>query len=75
MTSEQIIDEVIRLPLNERRHIAQAIWQSYVNESVGDDSSEEDIAEYDRRCKELDDFPERGIPWETVKAEIESRRK
>ena len=65
MSATEILEQIRRLPENERREVAGQIL-----EAVGDlDSglSSEQIAEAERRAERLSRNPESGIPWEQVR--------
>lgn len=70
MSATEILAQVRELPLEQRREIAEALW----NELEQEESSEF-IAELERRAEEMRQHPERGIPWETVQAELQERLK
>ena len=70
MSATEIIAQVRELPLEQRREIAEALWNELEQEE-----SPEFIAELEHRAEEMRQHPERGIPWETVQAELQERLK
>jgi putative addiction module component (TIGR02574 family) len=55
MSTQQLVDELLSLPLPERVDVAQTLWQS-INQAPGVDTIEEEreaIAEAKRRDAEL----------------------
>lgn len=70
MSATQILAQVRELPLEQRREIAETIW-----DELEPAESPEFIAELERRAEEMRQHPERGIPWETVQSELQERLK
>ena len=62
-----------RLTVDERIVLAQEIWDSIPEESHPLSLTEAQTRELDRRLADLDANPDAGIPWEEVKADIDSR--
>ena len=73
MSATEILDELRRMPESERLELIEAIESEFV--CFDGELTPEEIAELDRREEELRAHPERGIPWETVKAELSERLK
>ena len=73
MSRTEILEELRRMPEAERRELVEAIDLEFGDSS--DELSPEQIAELERRAEELRQHPERGIPWETVQAELPERLK
>ena len=71
MSATEIMEQIHRLPLPEQYEIAEKVREEYFD----DEPTPEQLAEFDRRAEELRQHPERGIPWETVQAELHERLK
>jgi putative addiction module component (TIGR02574 family) len=70
------LDDILKLPPNERIEIAQAIW-----DSVSDDDLDETFVlspelkqELDRRWAEHLADPGSAIPWEEIKKRLRNRK-
>jgi putative addiction module component (TIGR02574 family) len=70
MSAAQIMEQVEKLPFEEQREVFE-----HLREKFDDEPTREQLAEFDRRAEELRQHPERGIPWETVQAELHERLK
>ena len=68
MSAEQILEEIRRKPEAERRELFERIFDEFAD--FDDELTPEQIAEFERRGAELRQHPERGIPWEKVRAEL-----
>lgn len=75
----KLLDEALTLSEDDRVALADGIWNSlgeagqdemYANNSFSDP---EFRAEIERRLTEAREHPERLIPWEDVKAQMERR--
>jgi putative addiction module component (TIGR02574 family) len=73
MSVETLLKEVKGLPLEQRIEFVQRAWDDLAQEGFDPDLTPEELAELERRAEELRQHPERGIPWEQVKAEIKQR--
>jgi putative addiction module component (TIGR02574 family) len=73
MSRAEILDELRRMPETERRELVETIDREFGG--FDEDLTPEQIAELERRAEELRQHPERGIPWETVQAELNDRLK
>jgi putative addiction module component (TIGR02574 family) len=62
------MEQVEKLPFEEQREVFE-----HLREKFDDEPTPEQLAEFDRRAEELRQHPERGIPWETVQAEMHDR--
>ncbi len=67
-----LLEEVEKLPLEERLELAEALWDSIASADVGSlpipDWHREELA---RRLAEYDADPEAGSSWEEVRARLE----
>ena len=70
MSATQVMEQVEKLPFEEQRAVFEQL-----REKFDDEPTSEQLAEFDRRAEELRQHPERGIPWETVQAELHDRLK
>jgi putative addiction module component (TIGR02574 family) len=70
MSATQIMEQVEKLPFEEQREVFEQLRDKFE-----DEPTPEQLAEFDRRAEELRQHPERGIPWETVQAELHERLK
>jgi putative addiction module component (TIGR02574 family) len=71
MSAAQVVEQFCKLPLEERHEAFEKI-----REFVGDSDNEltpEQIAELERRAADARAHPERGVPWETLRAEMFTR--
>ena len=70
MSAAQVLEQVNKLPFEEQREVFEQLRDKFE-----DEPTPEQLAEFDRRAEELRQHPERGIPWETVQAELHERLK
>lgn len=71
MSTEELREEVLALPLQEQKNLFNVLW-----ESIDSAESPEDpafLAELQRRSDEMDRDPSIGIPLEEVFAELRQR--
>jgi putative addiction module component (TIGR02574 family) len=73
MSATEILEQIRRLPENERREVAGQILEEFG--VIEDDLSPAQIEEAERRAERLSRNPESGIPWEQVRAELQERLK
>jgi len=73
MSATEILEELRRMPEPERRELVETIDLEFGD--FDDELTPEQKAELDRRAEELRQHPERGIPWEQVRAEARERLK
>jgi len=73
MSATEILEQIRRLPEEERREVTGQILEEFGD--LDDGLSPEQIAELERRAAEARAHPERGIPWETLRAELYARYK
>jgi putative addiction module component (TIGR02574 family) len=73
MSRAEILEELRRMPEAERRELVETIEMEFGD--FDDALTPEWIAELERRGEELRQHPERGIPWEQVRAEMSARYK
>jgi len=73
MSRTEILEELRRMPEAERRELVESIELEFGD--TDDELTPDQIAELERRAAEARAHPERGIPWETVRAELFERYK
>jgi putative addiction module component (TIGR02574 family) len=73
MSATEILEQIRRLPENERRKVASQIVEEFGD--LDDGLSPEQIEEMERRAEGLSHNPQSGIPWEQVRAELPERLK
>ena len=73
MSRTEILEELRRMPETERRELVEEIDLEFGD--FDDELAAEQKAELDRRAEELRRHPERGIPWEQVRAEARQKLK
>ena len=73
MSATEILEQIRRLPENERREVAGQILEEF---GILDDGlTSAQIEEAERRAERLSRNPESGIPWEQIRAELAERLK
>lgn len=63
----QLLDEILRLPVDERVELAENIWDSVDTDEQGVALTPEQHAELNRRIEYHEKNPGEMIPWETAK--------
>lgn len=71
MSAAQVLEQIDKLPFEEQREIFERLRDKF--DEVDDELTPEQIAELERRAEEMRRHPERGIPWETIQAEMDER--
>jgi putative addiction module component (TIGR02574 family) len=71
MGVEEILGQIRALPSEERRELVNLVQQEFCDGKP----TPEQLEEFERRGEEMSKHPERGIPWEQVKAELHDRLK
>ena len=71
MSATEILEQIRRLPPAEQLLVAEKVRQEFGD--FDDDLTPEQITELERRAAEAQAHPERGIPWETLRAEMFAR--
>lgn len=77
MSAAELLEKAKELPIEERAELANQLWDNLAEEGydTAPELTPEQISELERRAEDLRRHPERGIPLETVRAELEERRK
>jgi len=68
-----LLEAVKSLPLPDRIELVDAVWETIAAEGYEPPLSESQAAELQRRLEEHRRDPASGIPWETVKAELQEK--
>ena len=71
--STSILDSAKGLPLSERIELVEALWESIIQDGYEPELTTAQTEELDRRLAAHERNPDDVVPWETVKAELESR--
>lgn len=71
MSKAEILEELRRMPEEERRELVEAIDLEFGDS--GDELTPEQVAELERRAEDALQHPGRGTPIEEVSAEIKKR--
>ena len=73
MSAREILEQIRRLPENERREVTGQILEEFGD--FDDGLSPEHFEEAERRADRVCRNPETGIPWEQICAELPERLK
>ena len=68
------LQEISSLPLEERIHIVQAIWDSIAAEQAYPDLTDAQKQELDRRIDDAEANPDNVMAWDEVKASIKGQQ-
>ena len=65
--------EILNLPINERIHLVETVWDSIAMESSQKEIlSSEQLRDLIARNEEFEENPDEGTDWETAKRQIRS---
>lgn len=67
------IAELRSLPVVERIQLVEDLWDSIAEDSAGFQLTEAQRAEIDRRLDDFEASPAAGVPWDRVKASLQSK--
>ncbi len=75
MSKTEILDEILKLNPEERREIRLKLAELDGDEWLDDDDplTEEQKAMLEARLADIEQHPEKSIPWEDAKRRIEER--
>ncbi|MEZ5423470.1 MAG: addiction module protein [Pyrinomonadaceae bacterium] len=65
-----ILEQALKLPLPERRKLADDLYDSIVSGADDFRLSREQKTEIDRRVADLRDHAEKALPWEAVRERL-----
>ena len=68
MTTAELRQTVLELPVKERQELADALWESLETEPVALPAWQHQLIE--SRLAELEKHPEEGSPWTEVESRI-----
>ena len=71
--SPSILERAKSLPLPERIKLAEALWESIIQEGYEPGLTTPQAEELDRRLEAHEKDPDDVVAWETVKADLESK--
>ena len=74
MASTIGVSKLRKLSVKERLKLIELLWSTLEEEGVHVELSPEDLEEIKRRDRELDEHPERGIPFEEGMKRLRSLR-
>jgi hypothetical protein len=77
LTLDQLREEALSLPDDDRRHLMDSLWDSFGDDEIEDGPDEaefapEFLAELDRRSAEVENGTAVLIPYEEVKRHMET---
>jgi putative addiction module component (TIGR02574 family) len=70
MTQSSLPSEIRSLPIPDRLHLVEQIWNSIVEDEHSFELTNAQKAELDRRLAAHEASPNRGKPWEEVKKRL-----
>jgi putative addiction module component (TIGR02574 family) len=73
MSADTLIAEASKLSPEERLRVAEAIWQSALDEQANWPLTDEQREELERRLKDYEANPDEGSDWREVLARIEAQ--
>lgn len=65
-----ILEQALRLPIPERRKLADDLYDSIVSGSEGFSLSQEQRSEIDRRLADLREHPDKALSWDDVREHL-----
>jgi putative addiction module component (TIGR02574 family) len=77
MSAAELLEKAKALPIAERAELLNQLQENLADEGYDFDPelTPEQVAELERRAEDLRRHPERGIPLEKVRSELEERRR
>ena len=75
--SHELREELSKLSVAERLELVQELWDGIAAECEREPFplTERQREELERRIRELDEHPERAIPWDQVRERLRARRR
>jgi putative addiction module component (TIGR02574 family) len=74
MKLQATLDEIARLPVDDRIRLVQAILDTIAQDQSAPDPTDDQLRELDRRVAELDADPSNVLTWEQIKAKVRGSR-
>ena len=71
--SSAVLDEILKLSVEDRIRIAQEIWDSVAADEEGVPVTQAQKDELDRRLDDLARNPDAGRSWEEFRSELERK--
>ncbi|HEY0367393.1 MAG TPA: addiction module protein [Pyrinomonadaceae bacterium] len=71
--STPILETAKSLPIPERIELVEALWESIIEDGYEPELTTAQAEELDRRLEAHEKNPDDVVPWEAVKAELESK--
>lgn len=68
-----ILDTAKSLPLSERIELAEALWESIIQDGYEPEVTTAQAEELDRRLAANEKNPDDVVAWETVKSDLETK--
>jgi putative addiction module component (TIGR02574 family) len=68
-----ILDTAKSLPLSERIELAEALWESIIQDGYEPEVTTAQAEELDRRLAAHEKNPDDVVAWETVKSDLETK--
>jgi putative addiction module component (TIGR02574 family) len=72
--SSNLTEEAKKLPIEERIHLVEEIWNSIAEDNAYFELTEAQRQELDRRVEAFNANPSRGRTWQDIKAEFFSSK-
>ncbi len=70
MNQPSLPSEILQLPVSERVHLVEQIWDSIVEDETKFELTAAQKAELDRRLASHMEKPECGVSWDAIKAKL-----
>ena len=74
MTQPSLPSEILQLPVAERVHLVEAIWDSIVEDEASFELTDAQKEELDRRLARHQENPRRGKTWDEIVAKLTGNR-
>jgi putative addiction module component (TIGR02574 family) len=71
--SSTVLDEILKLSVEERIRLAEEIWDSVAADEEAVPVTQAQKDELDRRLDDLARNPDAGRPWEEFRSELERK--
>lgn len=74
MVAQNLIDNLLALPADERLELAEKLWDSLRDTVQAMPLTDEQKAMLDERLLDMEQHPDDEIPWEQVEADLRKPR-